>query len=511
MSAIGSIPKATFPLFCSLIAGALLGLAWLFPGDFLGAVLTWAAVFLFIYTFFESKTPCLDLYLGGIVSITIGFHWLIVTIAKFGGFAWPLAAIVFLFFVAISALQFALFGYLGYLINKDFKGFALTTPLSWCAVEFGFFRVFPWDMGHTQLGILPVAQIADIGGVILISFLLFWVCEAAFRKFVRNEPATSFVVSVLFLVLSLGYGQYKIFQYSDPKGEIQKIAVIQANVSIDDKHDAAMLEINTKRYSELSRSIPGPDTLIIWPESVITDWISAVVGSVGNDPRLPFFESNNPLLVGALTFESDTVFSNSALAILNSGTVLEPYNKQILMPFGEYMPLGGTFPWLNSLNPNVANFSAGKGIKVFEYPMIRSNDDSYSLFLSPLICYEDILPSLSRDAVQKGAQLLVNLTNDAWFGDTVAPYQHNLIASFRSIENRRFLVRSTNTGLTAVINPLGQTVQDLPPFEEGKLLTEVTLLDSSTIYTDFVGSILGWGIVLLVLTFAISRFIKIST
>ena len=106
-----------------------------------------------------------------------------------------------------------------------------------------------------------------------------------------------------------------------------------------------------------------------------------------------------------------------------------------------------------------------------------------TVHVSPLICYEDVVPHISRWAVVKGATLLVNQTNDAWFGNTVAPYQHHMIASFRAIENRRFLLRSTNTGLTAAVDPLGRTLASLLPFTEGVLPIEVNLIQTQTIFT----------------------------
>jgi apolipoprotein N-acyltransferase len=167
------------------------------------------------------------------------------------------------------------------------------------------------------------------------------------------------------------------------------------------------------------------------------------------------------------------------------------------MPFGEYTPLGGIFPWLKELNGMAGEFSAGKSAVVFQYPLDGAAEEK--LKVSPLICYEDIVPSLSREAVQEGAEILVNLTNDAWFGNTVAPHQHHLIASFRSIENHRYLLRSTNTGLTAIVDPVGRTVGSLPPYSEGVLRSEVIPFDNRTIYSVF-GDRMWWIMVFLTLT-----------
>ena len=152
------------------------------------------------------------------------------------------------------------------------------------------------------------------------------------------------------------------------------------------------------------------------------------------------------------------------------------------------MPFMETFPWLAKMNPMAANgFTAGDDVSVFEYPMIDSKGRDYTLNVSPLICYEDLLPELSRRSVERGADVLVSLSNDAWFGDTVASRQHHMIASFRAVETGRPLIRSTNTGFTAIVSKYGETTASLPPYSDGLLESEI--LDPThnvqTIYTKY--------------------------
>jgi apolipoprotein N-acyltransferase len=126
--------------------------------------------------------------------------------------------------------------------------------------------------------------------------------------------------------------------------------------------------------------------------------------------------------------------------------------------------------------------------------MERPNEPAYTAKIAPLICYEDTVPGPARDATRLGAELLVNLTYDTWFGRSAAPYQHHLIAIFRAIENRRFLIRSTYTGYTAVVNPLGKTIAAIPAFTEGKLTVDVALLTYQSSYTQYVGELPWWGV-----------------
>jgi apolipoprotein N-acyltransferase len=153
----------------------------------------------------------------------------------------------------------------------------------------------------------------------------------------------------------------------------------------------------------------------------------------------------------------------------------------ILMPFGEYTPLASWLPFLRDINATAGQFTAGEAPKVLTFPLSSGAEAR----VAPLICYEDIIPSLAHEAVRNGAEVLINQTNDAWFGDTVAPYQHHLIASFRAIENRRYLLRSTNTGLTAVVDPVGRTLASLVPYSEGVLPMEVTLLSYRSIFSRY--------------------------
>ena len=259
---------------------------------------------------------------------------------------------------------------------------------------------------------------------------------------------------------------------------------MQGNISLREKHDPALVQSNVKQYLDqsiaaLSKNSSENEKFVIWPETAMLDWISAHITTTSSEPRLPQL-ADATLMTGVLTYESKTRMFNSAVAIEPDGTVLPPYHKQILMPFGEFTPFVGIFPWLKEFNKNAAEFTAGKGVGLLYIPQIAA--------VAPLICYEDVLPSLSRRATAAGATVLVNLTNDAWFGDTVAPYQHHLIAAWRAIENRRYLLRVTNSGLTAIVNPLGETQFDAPTFTSATVTAPVLAIQEKSLYTTLFGN-----------------------
>jgi apolipoprotein N-acyltransferase len=255
--------------------------------------------------------------------------------------------------------------------------------------------------------------------------------------------------------------------------------MVQGNVSLREKHDVKYFSVNRQRYLDFSAGISEKDLLVIWPESTITDWIPASASDARTVPELPFLGDGSAFLVGGLTWASREHLFNSSILVRPDGSVDAPYHKMILMPFGEYTPLGSVFPWLKDINATAGQFTAGLKPAVLSYQL----SDGSSVALSPLICYEDIIPDLAKKAVQLGARLLVNQTNDAWFGNSVAPYQHHMIASFRAIETKRFLLRSTNTGLTAVVDPLGRTLASLLPFSEAILPMEINLMSYMTWYS----------------------------
>jgi apolipoprotein N-acyltransferase len=183
---------------------------------------------------------------------------------------------------------------------------------------------------------------------------------------------------------------------------------------------------------------------------------------------------------------------NSAIAIDKAGDVLGIYHKRILMPFGEYIPFADRYPELKKLSPQTADFSVGDKLDPISIPLDSNTDaPEQELKVAPLICYEDLISGPTLEGARRGADILVNLTNDAWYGETAAPLQHHLIAQWRAIEARKTLIRSTNTGLTAIVDPLGQTVSQLPVFTADHLVYDAPILSISTVYSQL-GDLPSW-------------------
>lgn len=212
---------------------------------------------------------------------------------------------------------------------------------------------------------------------------------------------------------------------------------------------------------------------------------------------------SSPLLFGALTQETQADGAmrtyNSAVLVDSNGDVLGRYDKVYLLLFGEYLPFSDTFPFLKKWLPESSDFRPGTEVGVFSLGAAR---------MGILICYEDIIPSFTRRVAQAGPNVFVNITNDAWFGKTMEPYLHLQLAVFRSIEHRKSLVRSTNTGVSAIVDPAGRLLQQTSLDDAETIVADVPLMEMPTIYGRF-GDLFAWACCGLgVLLLGIARFVR---
>jgi apolipoprotein N-acyltransferase len=474
-------------------SGLCISIAWFVTETIASALLGWISVALLIYGV-RARRAYLPAFCCGIVVHAVGFYWIYGTVADFGGFGLVISGLIFGLYVASGAVQFLVFAFVHHNLGSTFDAYCLRSPTAIVVSELVTIRVFHWHFGHTQIAFTPFVQIAGIGGAMLVSFVMFWLAEAGVRILVSREWRPVFLLPVATLVLSLAYGDSMTDAFASNPGEKQEVVLVQGPPSLAEKRDIDSIWKNLARLHDLSRETPHKGALIVWPEGSIPAYIPADLGSVHKEPDLPWLGDGSAFLVGGFSVDGNKERYNAAFAVYPDGTVPAPYFKRILIPFGEYMPFSSVFPALNDLNANAGLFSSGKVLKVFSYPMCRRDGTEYTAKVAPLICYEDTLTEPARDATRQGAELLVNLTYDTWFGRSAAPYQHHLIAAFRAIENRRFLVRSTYTGYTAVVNPLGKTIAHIPCFTEGKLTVNVPLLKGRSIYTNYVGETPWWAL-----------------
>ncbi len=466
----------------------MLGSAWLVPETIASAALGWLAALLIAYAL-RSGWGGWSAYLGALIGHVIGFHWVYRTVVVFGDFGPPGAALVFSLFAGLGSLQFLAIAVIDRRLHRAFDALALRSATAVVLAELLTPRLFPWHFGHTQIAFTPFVQVAGIGGAMAVSFLTFWVAEAAVRVVAFRERRRVFLIPVVLFAASLAYGLAIMERTGAVRGERQEVLIAQGPG--EERRDIPAARRYAARLLELSRRA-RPGSLVVWPEGAVPVYLPAMIGTVGEPPRLPWTGDGTAYLVGAYSYLPDERKFNAAFAVYPGGEVPLPYFKRVLIPFGEYMPMASYVPWLRRLNEKAGVFSAGTEGKVFEYPMQRADGSPYILKVSPLICYEDTVPDLAREATRRGAELLVNITSDAWFGRSLAPRQHHLIAAFRAIENRRYLIRSTTTGDSAIVDPLGRTIARIPPFTEGTALANVVLRGDLSPYTAWVGDRPWW-------------------
>ncbi len=475
----------------SILVGVTCALAFVLPNTWYAVLLGWVSAILLVHVMNRSCGAYKYPYIAFVVAHGIAFSWLIATISTFGNFPYWLSVILYFLFCLTNSLYILVASFLFKRLPLFFHRWLIALPLAITVAEFLSIRIFPWHYGHTQLAFSAFVQIADISGAPLVTFVLFWIAsliERVIRERKINMVAAPIVLTFLTTIF---YGTWRINQFDSPTGPTHKISIIQGNIPIFDKHEPELYRANIDTYKNLGLAYEIKNNLIIWPETVVMAPLPAynVKGRT-----LPFLSPIPKWMVGAMTLDENNNVYNSAIAVTEGSEVQDIYHKLILMPFGEYVPFSKTFPWLLEAAHMGGELTPGDGVKVITYP---ATEETPELRVAPLVCYEDVVDDLSRKAVRQGANLLINITNDAWFSDTAAPYQHNLLASFRAIENRRYLVRAANTGVSSVITPTGKTASQLKTFSQGVLSTVIEPLSTLSPYSGYIGNNLMWGLSLL--------------
>jgi apolipoprotein N-acyltransferase len=374
----------------------------------------------------------------------------------------------------------------------------ITMPLLWVALEYirtFIFTGFPWALlGHSLYLRHHLIQIADLFGAYGISFLITLGNMAVFlatlyisRKKWHSRAVSKPLVlgaSVLFIagfLLTLIYGIWRIKATDQlmAAAPTARVAVIQGNIDQAEKWDPAFQAATIKTYHRLSLAAKSekPD-LIVWPESATPFFIFYDKRPTKN--VLAGIELvKTDFLIGSPSFirqDKSVIYYNSAYLISPVKKNISKYDKAHLVPYGEYVPFKKWLPFLGKVVAQVGDFRPGTPGKTLPW-------DKKALGVQ--ICYEIIFPGLSRAMVKNDAVLLINITNDAWFGTTSGPYQHFSMTIFRAVENRRALARAANTGISGFIDPVGRILAATPLLEEAAVTRTLPLIYKKTFYTRF--------------------------
>jgi apolipoprotein N-acyltransferase len=499
-------------LLLSFLSGILLILS--FP-NFDVEFLAWFALVPLLYAI-EGKGPYRSFKLGclsGIVSFLGILYWIVVAVHTYGNIPLIPSVLILLLLVVYLSLFIGAFTFLTRLIQlgSGIQTF-LFTPFLWVALEYLrslLLTGFPWaNLGYSQYLNLPFIQMADVTGAYGLSFVilmvnatLFWILHQWPKKiFPLKEALVTAVLLLGFLIY--GYAKMGRVDRQMIQNPPLKIGLVQGDIDQSIKWDEAFQLETLKIYEKLSlRVAEDKPHLIIWPETATPFFFQDAKEYhplILDIPR----KTNAFLLFGSPSYKINkgrVNHYNSAYLVSPSGELVGKYDKIHLVPFGEYVPMQDLFFFIGSLGEGIGDFKSGKEIYNFSLPQGK---------FGVLICFEIIFPDLCRKFVKKGANFLVTITNDAWFGRTSAPYQHFSMAAFRAVENRVFVARAANTGITGIIDPKGKILKEGGIFERGTMNGTIRLSNRKTFYTLH-GDVFAWACsVFSIFLLAYARFQK---
>jgi apolipoprotein N-acyltransferase len=453
-------------------------------------------------------------YVCGILWYLGSCYWVYDVMHQYGGLSVPVGLFVLVLFSLYLGLYHGLFGLLVALLARkhSFNRVALlSSPVLWVAVELARTRItgFPWNLlGISQVDNIPLTRIATVTGVYGLSLEIMLVNAAFAAAFlVRRSRRKVLVIASVAAAAVLQAGRL----INPPALPADHTAVLlQQNLPVGgaDAWTKSAFESTLQEFTQLSLHptpantppLSPPPDLILWPESPAPFYASDPIfrEALGNLAR----QSHAWIVVGNIGTNNPTSTAtkstdfNSAQLVSPSGDFIARYDKIHLVPFGEYVPFRSVFSFAAGLTDAVGDFTHGSS----RIPL-PTGDHQLGVF----ICYESIFPGEIRQLVAQGAQLLVNISNDGWYGDSGAWAQHLNQARMRAIENNRWLLRDTNTGLTASIDPYGRVVASIPRHTRATLVAPYALISDTTFYSAY-GDWLAWLCAIISVGVLIARF-----
>jgi apolipoprotein N-acyltransferase len=416
--------------------------------------------------------------LAGLVANAGGFYWIVGLLERFGNLPTVAAVPLYLLLCAYQALVFAFWGmFLRMVQRRHPLGAVWVGAVLMVALELVVPFVFPWYLAITQAWVVPVIQIAELTGPLGVTFLLLMFNGVVYdmgKAWMQGKALpwkTAAIPAAAVLAGTLVFGQIRIHQVSAARQKAPriKIGVVQGNVGIDVKGQPGFQRRQLQLHRELSRQLVDRGAaLIVWPESSYPYPLSR---ELTHDAQLKpaalrvLQGFSGPIVFGAVTVdwkmgerEPARVY-NTAICLDEAGKHVGKYDKIFLLIFGEYIPFYESLDFMKQFfqRHRMSNFQRGEKLTTFP---LSHRGERYKM--APLICYEDILPGLTRKMAAFEPNLFVNITNDAWFGETSEPYQHLALAVYRSVEHRLAMVRAVNTGVSAIIDPTGRVVHATP-------------------------------------------------
>jgi len=436
----------------------------------------------------------------GFVTHCGGYTWIVHLLRVFAFLPLPVAILGYL---GICAAQGFIFGVFAWILQharlKSRWALAALVPIVLCVVEWLYPLLFQSYTGVSLMPVTALIQIADVGGVLLVSALqavvnggladvvLYFAARRDARiarisdplatPLIRSFPFASLIAAALCVGGAFAYGSYKMVEQQalEKDAPKQQVGITQPNVGEVELHNNPMASVRSLWNQTAELQVRGA-SLVVWPEA----GFDVKIIDVARRDQGKMIADNIPVTVVAGIMRGDRHTQqiwNSAVVIGPDGLIGDHYDKIALLAFGEYIPFGDTFPVLYKWSPMASPLSRGETTAP-----LRAG----AFLLAASICYEGILPrAIARtmeDHGQGRANLLVNLTNDSWYGAGHEQEQHLMLAVMRTVEHRRWLARATSTGVSAFADSLGRVVQTIPQDTAGVALRTVPMLTGTTIY-----------------------------
>lgn len=460
-------------LACSVARGPVPFLAFCFPALLMPALASAKNLKHAVLLGWASGTAC----------NAVAFHWIAELLQTFGHFpaiaAWATAALLWL----AQGLSFALAVFLSESLVRRGAPRWLLLPAALVVTSSWLPALFPWRPGSSFVAWSEFAQLAELGGTALIDACLMFGSAAFFESGVRASKAeptlarTPALVAAACLLVPLVYGTIRLAQFDEERLNLPEITigVVQPNIGILEKADRRLARAHLANLRELTERVSDAD-VVVWPETALPfrlarDAARLPGGAERYSPRRR--DGHVPLLFGAVTRSGRCDRWNSALVMDRDGQLSARSDKVELLAFGETIPFWETLPFLQEMFPC-------PGMRAGDAPAVLPVGGAS---IGVLNCYEDVLAAHARTLALLEPELMVNLTNDAWFGDTQEPHLHQLVARWRTIETRRALVRVVNTGVSSHIDAAGRSLVETPTFERTAFVARVARRAGTTLYT----------------------------
>ena len=413
-------------------------------------------------------------------------YWITNVMAFYGGMSTPVAVLVNAMLVAYQALYPAFFAVVFRRLVLGYGPRALiAAPLVWVATELGRTHLlggFPWVLlGYSQVTTIPIAQLASLFGVFGVSALVASVSAAAAgclaTRDIRARVQSVGAVAVLLTVTAV-WGSWRAARAEwTREGEAVTVGLIQGNASEAQRRDPPQaLQVFQDQLRMTRQAIGAGAELVLWSESAMSPYrmddnpeVAGLLRRVAREGRVPILVGSDQVVRGR-----PDEWYNAAVLVRADGSDGGFYRKMHLVPFGEFVPMRRLLFFVGPLVEAIGSgFDAGVDPTVL--PVAGHS-------ISVAICYEVVYPALVREFVLRGSELLTTITNDSWFGNTSAPYQHFAQASMRAIEEGRYLVRAANTGISGIVDPYGRVLDRTDIFEPGVVVGRARFLKTVTPY-----------------------------